>query len=212
MTGRRDHDAAPQIRCAATSWLVLITPSTLRSSHRPLCALSNRLYRFASLRDGKWRFSRDLRRGQRRSRRGRTGSAFKLSSRRLKDEFRRHGQMHLLLLRYTQSLLTQMAQTAVCSRLHSVDQQLCRWLLLSYDRLPSNQLSMTQGLVANVLGVRRERVTIAAAKLQKLAVISYSRGVVTILDRQKLEHLCCECYAVVKRETDRLRPKVASNR
>jgi CRP-like cAMP-binding protein len=109
-------------------------------------------------------------------------------------------------------LLTQMAQTAVCSRLHSVDQQLCRWLLLSYDRLPSNQLSMTQGLVANVLGVRRERVTIAAAKLQKLAVISYSRGVVTILDRQKLEHLCCECYAVVKRETDRLRPKVASNR
>jgi CRP-like cAMP-binding protein len=140
------------------------------------------------------------------------GSAFKLSSRRLKDEFRRHGQMHLLLLRYTQSLLTQMAQTAVCSRLHSVDQQLCRWLLLSYDRLPSNQLSMTQELVANVLGVRRERVTIAAAKLQKLAVISYSRGVVTILDRQKLEQLCCECYAVVKRETDRLRPKVASNR
>jgi CRP-like cAMP-binding protein len=139
------------------------------------------------------------------------GSAFKLSSRRLKDEFRRHGQMHLLLLRYTQSLLTQMAQTAVCSRLHSVDQQLCRWLLLSYDRLPSNQLSMTQELIANMLGVRREGVTIAAAKLQKLGVIRYSRGIVTILDRQKLEHLCCECYAVVKRETDRLRPKVASN-
>jgi CRP-like cAMP-binding protein len=135
------------------------------------------------------------------------GCAYRLSSRRLKDEFRRQGQMQLLLLRYTQSLLTQMAQTAVCNRLHSVDQQLCRWLLLSLDRLSSNQLSMTQELIANMLGVRREGVTIAAAKLQKLGVIRYSRGIVTILDRQKLEQLCCECYAVVKRETDRLRPK-----
>jgi CRP-like cAMP-binding protein len=141
------------------------------------------------------------------------GSAFRLTSRRLKDEFRRHGQMQLLLLRYTQSLLTQMAQTAVCNRLHSVDQQLCRWLLLSHDRLSSNQLSMTQELIANMLGVRREGVTIAAAKLQKLGVIRYSRGVVTILDRQQLEQLCCECYGVVKRESDRLRPRfAASNR
>jgi CRP-like cAMP-binding protein len=141
------------------------------------------------------------------------GSAFRLTSRRLKDEFRRHGQMQLLLLRYTQSLLTQMAQTAVCNRLHSVDQQLCRWLLLFHDRLSSNQLSMTQELIANMLGVRREGVAIAAAKLQKLGVIRYSRGVVTILDRQQLEHLCCECYAVVKRETDRLRARFAvSNR
>jgi CRP-like cAMP-binding protein len=140
------------------------------------------------------------------------GCAFRLTARRLKDEFRRQSHMQLLLLRYTQSLLTQMAQTAVCNRLHSVDQQLCRWLLLSLDRLPSNQLLMTQELIANMLGVRREGVTIAAAKLQKLGVIRYSRGIVTILDRQKLEHLCCECYAVVKRETDRLRPRVTSKR
>lgn len=140
------------------------------------------------------------------------GSAFRLTSRRLKDEFRRHGHMQLQLLRYTQSLLTQMAQTAVCNRLHSVDQQLCRWLLLSHDRLPSNQLSMTQELIASMLGVRREGVTIAAAKLQKLGAIRYSRGIVAILDRQQLEHLCCECYAVVKKESDRLRPKVASVR
>ena len=138
------------------------------------------------------------------------GNAFRLTSRRLKEEFRRQGQLQLLLLRYTQSLLTQMAQTAVCNRLHSVDQQLCRWLLLSHDRLTSNQLSMTQELIANMLGVRREGVNIAAAKLQKLGAIRYSRGVVTILNREQLEHLCCECYAVVKRETDRLRPKVAS--
>jgi CRP-like cAMP-binding protein len=140
------------------------------------------------------------------------GCAYRLTARRLKDEFRRQGQLQLLLLRYTQSLLTQMAQTAVCNRLHSVDQQLCRWLLLSLDRLPSNRLSMTQELIANMLGVRREGVTIAAAKLQKLGVIRYSRGVVTILDRQHLEKLSCECYAVVKRETDRLRPKLTSNR
>ena len=136
------------------------------------------------------------------------GCAYRLIARRLKEEFRRQGQMQLLLLRYTQSLLTQMAQTAVCNRLHSVDQQLCRWLLLSLDRIASNQLRMTQESIANMLGVRREGVTIAAAKLQKLGVIRYSRGVVTVLNRQELEHLCCECYAVVKRETDRLRPKV----
>jgi len=110
----------------------------------------------------------------------------------------------LLLLRYTQSLITQMAQTAVCNRHHSIDQQLCRWLLLSLDRLPSNELNMTQELIANMLGVRREGVTDAAGKLQRLGVINYSRGHITVLDRPELEALCCECYAVVKKETDRL--------
>jgi CRP-like cAMP-binding protein len=109
-----------------------------------------------------------------------------------------------LLLRYTQALITQMAQTAVCNRHHSVDQQLCRWLLLSLDRLSSNVLAMTQELIANMLGVRREGVTDAAVKLQKLGVIQYARGQITVLDRPKLEQLSCECYAVVKSETDRL--------
>jgi CRP-like cAMP-binding protein len=136
------------------------------------------------------------------------GSAYRLLGQRLKDEFNRHGEMLLLMLRYTQSLITQMAQTAVCNRHHSVDQQLCRWLLLSLDRLPSNQLTMTQELIANMLGVRREGVTEAAGKLQKLGVIEYSRGQITVLDRAKLETLSCECYAVVKKETDRLLPYV----
>ena len=118
------------------------------------------------------------------------------------------GELQLLLLRYTQALITQMAQTAVCNRHHSVDQQLCRWLLLSLDRLSSNQLTMTQELIANMLGVRREGVTEAAGKLQKLGVIHYSRGQITVLDRPKLEQLCCECYAVVK-ESDRLLPQAA---
>jgi CRP-like cAMP-binding protein len=134
------------------------------------------------------------------------GSAYRLVGQRLKDEFHRHGALQILLLRYTQALLTQMAQTAVCNRHHSVDQQLCRWLLLSMDRLDANQLTMTQELIANMLGVRREGVTEAARKLQKLGVISYSRGQITVLDRAQLERLCCECYAVVKRETDRLLP------
>jgi len=134
------------------------------------------------------------------------GSAFRLIAKQLKSEFNRHGQLQLLLLRYTQALITQMAQTAVCNRHHSVDQQLCRWLLLSLDRLPSNQLTMTQELISNMLGVRREGVTAAAAKLQKLGVIKYSRGRITVLDRPQLEQLCCECYAVVKKETDRLAP------
>src|SRR3984893_1506760 len=109
-------------------------------------------------------------------------------------------------LRYTQALITQMAQTAVCNRHHSVDQQLCRWLLLSLDRLSSDKLTMTQELIANMLGVRREGVTEAAGKLQKLSVIKYSRGQITVLDRPRLEQLCCECYGVVKAETDRLLP------
>ena len=134
------------------------------------------------------------------------GSAYRLLGQRLKDEFNRHGELLLLMLRYTQSLITQMAQTAVCNRHHSIDQQLCRWLLLSLDRLPSNHLVMTQELIANMLGVRREGVTDAAGKLQKLGVIEYTRGQITVLDRPKLESLSCECYAVVKKETDRLLP------
>jgi CRP-like cAMP-binding protein len=135
------------------------------------------------------------------------GYAYRLAGQRLKDEFNRNGGMHILLLRYTQSLITQMAQTAVCNRHHSLDQQLSRWLLLSLDRLSSNELTMTQELIANMLGVRREGVTEAAGKLQKLGVIEYSRGKITVLDRPKMEQLCCECYAVVKKETDRLLPQ-----
>ncbi len=137
------------------------------------------------------------------------GSAYRLTAKRLKDEFNRHSELMLLMLRYTQSLITQMAQTAVCNRHHSIDQQLCRWLLLSLDRLPSNQLVMTQELIANMLGVRREGVTDAAGKLQKIGVIKYYRGKITVLDRPKLEKLSCECYAVVKRECDRLLPNPA---
>ena len=132
------------------------------------------------------------------------GSAYRLDRKRLKLEFNRHGQMLHLLLRYTQSLITQMAQTAVCNRHHSVNQQLCRWLLLSLDRLRSNELKMTQELIANMLGVRREGVTAAAGELQKAGVIRYRRGKITVLDRAKLEQLSCECYSVVKKETDRL--------
>ena len=139
------------------------------------------------------------------------GFAYRLRGKRLKEEFNRHGQMLHALLRYTQALITQMAQTAVCNRHHSIDQQLCRWLLLSLDRLPSNQLTMTQELIANMLGVRREGVTDAAGKLQTLGVIEYTRGHIFVLDRPKLEELCCECYAVVKKETDRLLPGQAAN-
>jgi CRP-like cAMP-binding protein len=114
--------------------------------------------------------------------------------------------MHILL-RYTQALITQMAQTAVCNRHHTVDQQLARWLLLSLDRLPDTKLTMTQGLIADMLGVRREGVTDAAGKMQKLGVITYSRGMINVLDRQRLEKLSCECYSVVKKETDRLLPR-----
>ena len=134
------------------------------------------------------------------------GHAYRLIGPRLKEEFHRNGQLQLLLLRYTQALLTQMSQTAVCNRHHSVDQQLCRWLLLSLDRLSHNQLTMTQELIANMLGVRREGVAAAAGKLQKLGAIRYARGRITVLDRPLVEQLCCECYSVVKRETDRLLP------
>ena len=132
------------------------------------------------------------------------GKTFKMKAKAMKEEFTRGGSMQHLMLRYTQALITQMAQTAVCNRHHSVDQQLCRWLLLSLDRLSSNQLTMTQELIANMLGVRREGVTEAAGKLHKLGIIRYARGKITVTDRPMLEKLCCECYAVVKKESDRL--------
>ncbi len=132
------------------------------------------------------------------------GHAYRLLGSRLKEEFNRHGELLYLMLRYTQALITQMAQTAVCNRHHSIDQQLCRWLLLSLDRLNGPDLVMTQELISNMLGVRREGVTEAAGKLQKAGVISYKRGRVKVLDRPRLEELSCECYAVVKRESDRL--------
>jgi len=134
------------------------------------------------------------------------GHAFRLDGNALKREFDRGGAMQHLLLRYTQALITQMSQTAVCNRHHSVEQQLCRWLLLSLDRLPSNELSMTQELIANMLGVRREGVTEAAGKLQAAGLIHYNRGRITVLDRPGLELQACECYAVVKKEFDRLLP------
>ena len=134
------------------------------------------------------------------------GVAYRLRGQKLKEEFNKHGELLHLILRYTQALITQMAQTAVCNRHHSIDQQLCRWLLLSLDRLPGNRLTMTQELIANMLGVRREGVTDAAGKLQRQGIIEYSRGQITVLDRAGLERLSCECYAVVKRETDRLLP------
>ncbi len=134
------------------------------------------------------------------------GHAYRLKGQMLKDEFFRAGPMQRLLLRYTQALLTQMAQTAVCNRHHSLDQQLCRWLLLSLDRLPSNELVMTQELIANMLGVRREGVTEAAGNLHKAGLIDYRRGHITVLDRPGLEARTCECYAVVKKEFDRLLP------
>jgi CRP-like cAMP-binding protein len=135
------------------------------------------------------------------------GHAYRLPSQLIKDEFIRAGPMQHLLLRFTQALITQMAQTAVCNRHHSVDQQLCRWLLLSLDRLASNDLVMTQELIANMLGVRREGVTEAAGKLQLAGLIQYSRGHITVLDRLGVEARSCECYAVVKAESDRLLPR-----
>jgi CRP-like cAMP-binding protein len=132
------------------------------------------------------------------------GYSYRLKAELLKKEFEQGGTLQHLALRYTQALITQMAQTAVCNRYHTVEQQLCRWLLLSLDRLSSNELIMTQELIANMLGVRREGVTEAAGHLQAAGLIHYSRGHITILDRPKLEQRVCECYAVVKKETDRL--------
>jgi CRP-like cAMP-binding protein len=132
------------------------------------------------------------------------GKAFKMKAGLMKDEFTRGGRFHNICLRYTQALITQISQTAVCNRLHSVDQQLCRWLLLSHDRLPSNRIIMTQDLIANMLGVRREGITHAARRLQKDGYIKYVRGDMTILNRKGLEESVCECYEVVRTEYDRL--------
>jgi CRP-like cAMP-binding protein len=134
------------------------------------------------------------------------GAGYRMPGQLLKREFDRAGGLQHLLLRYTLALLTQMAQTAVCNRHHSVDQQLCRWLLLSLDRLPANELSMTQELIANMLGVRREGVTEAAGKLQNAGLIHYSRGRIAVLDRPGLEARVCECYEVVRKEFRRLLP------
>jgi len=134
------------------------------------------------------------------------GEAYRFKASLLREEFNRYGPMMHLLLRYTQALITQMAQTAVCNRHHAVDQQLCRWLLLSLDRLPTNELTMTQELIANMLGVRREGVTEAAGKLQAAGLIHYHRGHIEVLDRRGIEARVCECYDVVRRETDRLLP------
>ena len=134
------------------------------------------------------------------------GEGYRLKASILKAEFERGGTLQHLLLRYTQALITQMAQTAVCNRHHSVDQQLCRWLLLSLDRLPSSEIRMTQELIADMLGVRREGITEAAGQLQADGLIRYQRGRITVVDRLRLEARVCECYAVVKRETDRLFP------
>jgi CRP-like cAMP-binding protein len=139
------------------------------------------------------------------------GHAYRLPAEALHVEFKRGGELQHLLLRYTQALITQMAQTAVCNRHHNLEQQLCRWLLMSLDRLPSNQLVMTQELIANMLGVRREGVTEAAGRLQRAGVMSYARGHIAVLDTAKLRHLACECYALVKTEYDRLLPWVAAS-
>lgn len=144
------------------------------------------------------------------------GHAYRLRAQLLKDEFnrfggRRSGALHNLLLRYTQVLLTQMAQTSVCNRHHSLDQQLCRWLLLSFDRLPSNELVVTQEMIANMLGVRRESVTEAAGNVQRAGLIEYTRGRITVIDRPGLEARACECYGVVRKELDRLLPETVTS-
>jgi CRP-like cAMP-binding protein len=139
------------------------------------------------------------------------GKGFRLKAQVVKEEFNRAGPVLHLLLRYTQALITQMAQTAVCNRHHSLDQQLCRWLLLSLDRLQDNELVMTQELIANMLGVRREGVTEAALKLQQDGLIRYARGRITVLDRPAIERRTCECYAVVHKEYQRLLPLKEAN-
>lgn len=132
------------------------------------------------------------------------GYAYRLPRRRVEEEFKRHGELMMLMLRYTQATITQISQTAVCNRKHEIDEQLCRWLLLSLDRLSHDHLTMTQEFIASMLGVRREGVTQAASNLQEQGVISYSRGKIKVIDRAKLEELSCECYGVVKKETEQL--------
>jgi CRP-like cAMP-binding protein len=132
--------------------------------------------------------------------------AYRLPSKDLKAKFAEGGAFQLLMLKFTQALITQVSQTAVCNLHHTIEQQLCRWLLLSLDRLPENEIQMTQELIANMLGVRRQGVTEAAGRLEKRGIIKYARGLITVVDRAALEARCCECYSVVKKETDRLLP------
>ena len=132
------------------------------------------------------------------------GHAYRLPRAQVQEEFARHGELLSLMLRYTQALITQIAQTAVCNRHHSIEQQLCRWLLLSLDRLSHDRVTMTQEFIANMLGVRRSSVTAAALRLEELGAIAYGRGLINVLDRPQVEHLSCECYRVVKKETDLL--------
>lgn len=138
------------------------------------------------------------------------GHAYRLPGRRFMDECNRNGELLQIMLRYTQALITQTSQISACNRHHTIEQQLCRWLLLILDRLPSTKIAMTQERIANLLGVRREGITEAAGKLQRLGVIDYCRGHISVLDRPKLEQLSCECYAVVKKETDRLLGQAAA--
>jgi CRP-like cAMP-binding protein len=138
------------------------------------------------------------------------GNAYRLPRPRLKDEFNRHGELLMLMLRYARCLTTQMAQTAVCNRRHTLEQRLCRWLLLSMDRLPTDTLTTTQDLIANMLGVSHEDVTEVVCKLQKLGVIHYLRGRITVIERVRLEAMSCECYAVLKAETHRVFPYASS--
>lgn len=135
------------------------------------------------------------------------GCAYRIPGKLLQEEFKRHSELQILILRYIQILIIQMSQTSVCNRYHSVSQRLCRCLLLSLDRLPSNKLTMTQKLISNMLGVRREGITEAAGTLRRLGVIEYHRGHITVLNQSKLEQMSCECYAIVKQETDRLMPR-----
>lgn len=139
------------------------------------------------------------------------GFAYRLPSQKLKDEFNRHGEFQNLIMRFAQAVMTQVAQTAVCNRLHGINQRLCRWLLLSLERLHGNQLTMTHELIASMLGVRRESITEAAVRLHKLGIIEYRRGHITVRDRARLEGLCCECYAVIKKENGRLLPYLKQN-
>ncbi len=139
------------------------------------------------------------------------GFAYRLSAQKINDEFARHGELLQLILRHTQLRIVQMSQTAVCNRHHSIEQQVCRWLLQSLDRLPTSTILVTQELLSNALGVRREGVTVAACKLSSIGAIEYSRGKIEVLNRAKLESLSCECYALVRAQTNRLRPATIPN-
>jgi hypothetical protein len=194
--------------CALTAWIAFIEPPT---DNKKLAAKPNAVgtVAYISLRLPARALLRHITSPNRAVVQS-AGYAYRLKGHWLKQEFNRSGALQHLLLRYTQALITQMAQTAVCNRHHSVDQQLCRWLLLSLDRLTGDELTMTQELIANMLGVRREGVTEAAGKLQRAGLIHYHRGHIAVVDRPGLEARSCECYQVVKKEFDRLLPDLTA--